>query len=327
MSKTNYVEEAKALTSIGISVIPVKIDGSKLPGIKWKEFQDRIMTDAEIDKYFFMCGGVIAITGNISNLICIDFDLDKQGKDDDFWKMYMSQVPSHMKERMLINQTRSGGYHVWLRTDYEDKSRKITHRPLTMYELYERYHNLIDNGANERIATDLILKKPVECVIETRSKGSYGVFQHEQYKRFFGEDFNFFTKKEVEFLLNIGYSLDYNFKKPDKYKGQVKNYKIINKFNEDCKAEHTVKMLEDCGLFVLYDIDGNGNYRMTRVGSDSLFSAYVYGDSGVLHVFGLNPLTQNDQMTMTPFEVLCATNRIDESEGIQAIAKRYSTES
>lgn len=323
MSKTNYTEEAKALAGIGISVIPVKADGSKMPAIRWKEYQDRIMTNAEIDRHFFICGGVIAITGNISRLICIDFDLDKQGVDDNFWKLFMSQVPDDMKERMLINQTRSGGFHVWLRTDYEDKSRKVTHRPLTMYELFDRYHKLIENGANERTATDLILKKPVECVIETRSRGSYGVFSHEQYKRFFGEDFQEFTKEEVEFLLNIGYSLDYNFRKPKQYKGEVNDYKLIIRFNEDCKAEHTVKMLEESGLFTIYDIDNNGNHRMTRVGSESAFSAYVYGDTGILHVFGLNPLTENDQTTMSPFEVLCATQGIDESEALELLKEKY----
>lgn len=324
MSKTNYIEEAKALTSIGVSVIPVRIDGSKLPGIKWKEYQDRIMEDHEIDRHFFHCGGVIAITGNISNLLCIDFDLDKQGEDDDFWKKYMSQVPDDMKERMLINQTRSGGYHVWLRTDYEDKSRKVTHRPLTMYELFSRYHTLMDNGANERTATDLILKKPVECVIETRSRGSYGVFHHEQYKRFYGEEFQTFTKAEVEFLLNIGYGLDYNFKKPKKYTGKEDDYALITKFNEDCKAEHTAKMVIDSGLFTFHDVDSNGSHRLARVGSDHPFSAYIYKDTGIFHVFGLNPLVEGDQQTMSPFEVLCATNQIDESEALELLKEKYT---
>lgn len=323
MVQTNYIKEAKELIKQGVSVIPVREDGSKLPGIKWKEFQERLMTDEEVENYFFYCGGVIAITGAVSRLFCIDFDLDKQSEDDDFWKAFMNRVPKHMKERMLINQTRSGGYHVWLRTQYEDKSRKLTHRPLTMYELFERYHKLIENGANERIATDLILKKPVECVIETRSRGSYGVFNHHQYKRFYGGGFGDFTNNEVEFLLNIAYSLDYNFKKPKKYKGQEFDYKLISKFNEDCKSEHTVDMLEGSGLFITHDIDANGNYRMTRVGSESLFSAYVYSDTGILHIFGLNPLTENDQTTMTPFEVLCSVNGIDETEALELLKNKY----
>lgn len=323
MSKTNYIEEAKILAGVGISVIPVRIDGSKLPAIKWKDYQDKIMTDKEIDRHFFNCGGVIAITGNISNLICIDFDLNKQRQEDDFWKLFMDNVPTEMKERMYINQTRSGGFHVWLRTDYEDKSRKITHRPLTMPELQDRFYTLLDNGANERTATDLILKKPIECVIETRSRGSYGVFIHEQYKHFYGESICWFDKSEVEFLLNIGYSLDYNFKKPKQYTGDSGDYKLIVKFNEDCTADHVVEMILDTGMFTYYDTDARGSRRLARVGSDHQFSAYVYEDTGVFHVFGLNPFVEGDQQTMTPFEVLCATQGIDESEGIEALKERY----
>lgn len=323
MSKTDYRFQAKALRDAGVSVIPVKSDGSKLPGIRWKEFQDRLMTDVEIEQHFFDCGGVIAITGNISNLICIDFDLDKQREDQDYWKAFMSQVPDEMKQRMLINRTRSGGFHVWLRTDYEDKSRKVTHRVLTIPELMIKYEKMTKEGANTDTASMMLLKKPVECVIETRSRGSYGVFVHEQYTRFYGTGLSWFTKEEVDFLLNIGYSLDFNYKKPKVYTGESSDYKIIKKFNEDATPEGVVKMIESSGLFKLYDQDSNGNYRLERVGSSSLFSAYVYGDSGILHIFGLNPLTENDQNSLTPFEVFCAVNSFTDDEAIVELKKHY----
>jgi hypothetical protein len=295
-----------------------------MPGIKWKEYQERLMTEKEIDQHFFNCGGVIAITGNISNLICIDFDLDKQREEDDYWKMFMSQVPKDMKERMYINQTRSGGFHIWLRTRYEDKSRKITHRPLTMDELFDRHNSLVNSGANEQTAIELILKKPVECVIETRSKGSYGVFLHEQYKHFYGDKLCWFTEDEVGFLLNIGYSLDYNFRRPKQYTGDEADYSLIKRFDEDCSAEDVVKMITDTGLFTFHDIDSNGSHRLARVGSDHPFSAYVYKDTGILHVFGLNPLVDHDKQSMTPFEVLCATQNCEEADALQALKKRYA---
>jgi hypothetical protein len=323
MSKTNYIAEAKLMASTGTSVIPVRSDGSKLPSMRWKEYQKRIMTDDEIDHHFFNCGGVIAVTGKVSRLLCIDFDLDKERESDDFWKRFMCKVPDEMKQRMLINRTRSGGFHVWIRTDYEDKSRKITHRPLTILELADRYETLIDNGANEETASMMLLKKPVECVIETRSRGSYGVFDHAQYSRFYGDKINWFTVEEVEFLLNIGYSLDFNYKKPKVYTGDVEDYKIITKFNEDSTAEGVTEIIEASGMFTFYDIDNNGNTRLARVGSSSLFSAYVYKDTGVLHIFGLNPITEDDINTLSPFEVFCAVNGLEDSEAIQTIKKHY----
>jgi hypothetical protein len=323
MNKTNYISEAKFMASIGVSVIPVRVDGSKLPSIRWKEFQTRIMTDAEIDYHFFNCGGVIAITGKVSRLLCIDFDLDKERETDDFWKRFMCKVPDEMKHRMLINRTRSGGFHVWVRTDYEDKSRKVTHRPLTIAEISDRYEVLLENGANEDTASMMLLKKPVECVIETRSKGSYGVFQHAQYSRFFGESIGEFSKDEVDFLLNIGYSLDFNYKKPKAYTGDVNDYSIITKFNEDATAEGMTEVLEKSGMFTFYDIDNNGNTRLARVGSSSPFSAYVYKDTGVLHIFGLNPITEDDRNTLSPFEVFTSVNGYDDSEAIQILKKHY----
>jgi hypothetical protein len=319
MEKKDYRYEALALASIGISVIPVKDDGSKLPKIKWKEFQERIMTEEEIDLHFESCGGVIAITGEISKLLCIDFDLDKQRDSDDFWGSFMSQVPVHMKEKMLVNQTRSGGFHIWLKTDYEDKSRKIAHRPLTIPELNDRYNILIDNGANEDTATTILLKKPLECVIETRSKGSYGVFVHHQYKRFYNKSLSWFTKEEIEFLLNIAYSLDYTYKPKRVFEGNVNSYRIIAKFNKDTKASGVVRMLEESGMFTVFDIDTNGNYRLSRVGSSSLFSAYVYGDTGNLKIFGLNPLTNDEKSVLQPFEVYCAVNELTTDEAIEKL--------
>lgn len=323
--KTDYRFEAHFLISIGISVIPVKSDGSKLPAIKWKEFQSRLMRPDEVEKHFKDCGGVIAITGNISNLLCIDFDLDKQRPTDDFWGKFAEGIPEEMKAKMLVNQTRSGGFHIWVRTKYEDKSRKIAHRPLMIPELYARYNEMISAGANEETASRTLLKKPLECIIETRSRGSYGVFVHEQYKRFYGDEIGEFSIEEVEFLLNQAYSLDHGYKKPTPFTGKVEDYKILSRFNEDVTPTGMVELIESSGLFTLYDMDTNGNYRLARVGSSSPFSAYVYSDTGVLHVFGLNPLTEEDKQTMSPFEVYCAVNGYSTGEAINQIREHYKS--
>lgn len=319
MGKTNYVEEALILASAGVSVIPVKTDGSKLPKIKWKRYQEEIMSEKEIRHFFSDCGGVIAITGKVSNLLCIDFDLDKQAPDDDFWTAYMSKVPDHLKEKMLINRTRSGGFHVWLRTDYEDKSRKIAHRPLLIPELYDKYLLLLESGANEKTASKMLLRRPVECVIETRSRGSYGVFVHEQYSRFFGKSLKSFSRNEVDFLLTTAYSLDFNYKKKKVYTGGASDYRVISEFNEDAKPHKVVDMLEKSGLFKMYDIDTNGNYRVSRVGSSSQYSAYVYSNTSCLFVFGMNPFGDSDKKDFTPFEVFCEVNDLEESEAIELI--------
>ena len=98
----NYIKEAKALKKIGVSVVPLRTDGSKLPKIKWAVYQTRIMADFEIETHFEDCGGVAAITGEISNLYVLDFDLKYQHESQDFWKDFMDKIPTELKKKLMM---------------------------------------------------------------------------------------------------------------------------------------------------------------------------------------------------------------------------------
>src|SRR5690606_6648441 len=156
--------------------------------ILWKEFQDRLMTKREVEMHFAKTTGIAAITGEISRLLCIDFDLDKQLEGQDYWKEFCNQIPSALKKKMLVNSTRKGGKHIWMRTDFVSKSSKITHRYLTIPELKERYDDRIAQGLDPMTVSNSLLIKPLECVIETRSHGSYAVISHPSYERFYGKE-------------------------------------------------------------------------------------------------------------------------------------------
>ena len=116
--KLDYRKTAKKLKDLGISVVPLRTDGSKLPAIKWSIYNERLMTDFEIDKYFKSCGGIAAVTGKISRLYCLDFDLKYQLESQDYWTAFMEKLPKHIKGKMLINETKNGGKHIWVRTDW-----------------------------------------------------------------------------------------------------------------------------------------------------------------------------------------------------------------
>ena len=46
-------EAAGHLTAAGLSVLPIRADGTKAPAISsWKEYQSRIATPAELDVWF-----------------------------------------------------------------------------------------------------------------------------------------------------------------------------------------------------------------------------------------------------------------------------------
>ena len=97
----DYIEHAKALKKIGVSVVPLRTDGSKLPSMKWKPYNERLMADFEIEKHFKDCGGVAAVTGEISRLYVLDFDLKYQLDTQDFWTAFMEKVPKEMKKKFL----------------------------------------------------------------------------------------------------------------------------------------------------------------------------------------------------------------------------------
>lgn len=317
----DYRSQAYYLVSKGVNVCPLKIDGSKLPKIHWKELQERMITEKEIEEHCKECGGLAGITGKISSLICFDFDLDKELLSQDYWKRFMAQVPEEMKKRMLVNQTRSGGYHVWMHTDYEDKSRKVTHRALTINELKDKYDKTVADGGDPYKVSKALLRKPKECIIETRSRGSYGVISHESYNRVYGTEIQWFTKEEIEFLLTIGYSLDFTFRPQKKYTGEIEDYKVIMKFNEDTDAQDVLAMMEGTGLYTYADTNHAGDIQMKRSGSHNKYSSVIFLNSGVVHDFGMTNLFDDDKESHTPFEVYCAVNDLTEQEAVEKLSK------
>lgn len=324
--KTNYVEEALVHLKNEISVCPLKLDGSKKPMINWKEFQSRRMSEGEARGYFANCGGIFAITGPISELFLLDFDTKYDRVNEDTFEKFMFNVPPDLKNKLLINRTRSGGKHVWMRTKYIDKSRKITKRELTLSEFNERVHNLMLWGSNETTAMNIVLKYPYEVTLETRGNDSYGVLDHEDYTKISGpillNSSVYVTNEEVEYLLQLGYSLDCGYRKKKKiFTGSIDIYAEIIKFNEDCGASGMLKLLERSGLYFFKEQDSNGNFLVYRTGSHSSHSGYVYRDTGLLKIFGTNLFDTHSDI-LSPFDVYKEITNMETREAVAAIVKQ-----
>lgn len=314
----DYRKQAYYLRNLGINTCPLKLEGGKTPMIKWKHLQEKMITDAEIEKYMIECGGLCAIAGKISNLYILDFDLDKALLSQNYWKEFMAKVPDNLKRKMLINQTRSGGYHVFLRMENPYKSRKITHRALTIQEIYDRYQKALSDGLDMYKVSSSLLNHPKACIIESRGESSYGVISHPQYKRFYGKEFHYFTKEEVDFLLEVAYSLDFTFLPQKKFTGDVVDYKLIREFNDNSSAEEIAAMIVETGLYNYSSINHNKGVALKRVGSSSPYSCIVFSDSGVVHDFGISNIFAGDSKDAhTPFETLCACHNFTEQEGIE----------
>lgn len=321
MQGKDYTKAARALKASGISVVPLRSDGSKLPKIKWKSLQDRYISDKELNFHFKDCGGIAAITGKISRLYCLDFDLKYQFETQDFWLDFTSRIPVEIKKKFLVNKTRSGGRHIWMRTDFEDQSRHYTRRVLTIPELQAKYDELIRENADPIYVTEQLLKNPYNVVIESRSRGSYAVLLHEEYTREYGKKIKEFSVEEIEFLNDVAYSLDYEFIPKKVYTGEISSYSTIRDFNNNAKPEEILDLLLGTGMYTHVSTNRKGDIYILRQGATSKYSGKIFGDNSVLFLHSRNaPLfdTSGD-CSFSPFEVFRVCKNLTHDQAVNEL--------
>lgn len=108
------IENATHYLNAELSVLPAK-RADKRPCIgSWKQYQQRLPTQTELEAWFSNPqDGICIITGQISgNLEIIDFD--NGGELFDAWYQL---VPADLRNRLVIEQTPSGGWHVIYRCE------------------------------------------------------------------------------------------------------------------------------------------------------------------------------------------------------------------
>lgn len=116
------LEAARHLTAAGLSVIPIKPDGSKAPDLKsWKPFQSRIATENEQAKFFANGNGIAILGGKISgNLEILDIESAAPFSD------LLSLIREHLPELSLPHvQTPTGGHHLFWRCDVIASNQKL----------------------------------------------------------------------------------------------------------------------------------------------------------------------------------------------------------
>ncbi|ROL55826.1 hypothetical protein D9V84_10460 [Bacteroidetes/Chlorobi group bacterium Naka2016] len=136
----------------GLSIIPI-IKGSKRPAINWKEYQERHPTSDEIRKWFTNRQFDVAlVAGRVSgNLEIIDIDNHQGDADKIFWewKEIVNNTIPNLFEKLLIQKSQSGGFHIIYRAD-------------------------CTIPGNTRLASRKIDGK-VDTFIETRGEGGYAL--------------------------------------------------------------------------------------------------------------------------------------------------------
>lgn len=134
MSSESLSEIAKSFVAAGISVLPIRADGSKSPALdRWEELQNRTLSEEEIDECFKPGLGIAVIGGEISgNLEFLDFDVPKDSEGNevgscvfDEWVDCLDAELFELVESMPVVETPSGGRHVYYRCEKLEGNRKL----------------------------------------------------------------------------------------------------------------------------------------------------------------------------------------------------------
>ncbi len=110
------LREALHYRSLGLSVIPLR-SGGKEPMPKWKEFQSRIASEAEVKEWFLKWpdANIGIVTGKVSAIVVVDLDgLEgiAKGRELRF-------------ESSVKTITGGGGHHLWFRYQEGVKSQTL----------------------------------------------------------------------------------------------------------------------------------------------------------------------------------------------------------
>lgn len=118
-------ETALCAIEAGLSVIPIRLDGSKAPAVaSWKQYQVRLPTKEEIDSWFGTeLHGLAIIAGKVSGNLEI-LDIEGKAMDADKWmelidlanKTGMSETFRKLVDG-YVEYTPSGGLHILYRVD------------------------------------------------------------------------------------------------------------------------------------------------------------------------------------------------------------------
>jgi putative DNA primase/helicase len=103
-------DHAKAYTDAGISVVPVRCDGSKAPAVAWKHYQERIANDDELRSMFSNGCGIGIITGGVSGNLEV-IDVESAAPIEDFLSLIERHNPKLLRDLVII-ATPSGGRHL-----------------------------------------------------------------------------------------------------------------------------------------------------------------------------------------------------------------------
>lgn len=121
------INEAIKLHQLGLKVIPT--DHDKKPKCQWKQYQQS-QTLQDVESIFKNHNESIALlTGNGIEVIDIDTKYFLEHHDiSKIWDSFYDVLGAEIYQKLLITQTKSGGYHVIYKTNISEGNQKLASR-------------------------------------------------------------------------------------------------------------------------------------------------------------------------------------------------------
>lgn len=267
------VDRARQLIDNNLSLIP--IGDNKMPWIKWKEYQSKIVDKDKFTEYYHneKTKGIGIVTG-YDNLECVDVDLKilPSLKDQqDFWNEYINFLKDNIDDfdnKFVIYKTINNGYHIIYKCKTIDGNKKIAK-----------------------------LKNSNEAIIETRGIGGYIFVYENQISKHSYTEIKEVSILDRQVLLDISKIYNYVEEQP-----QVK---IDNDYNES-KVTPWQEFNQKTSIFDIVGEDFkiirtlSDKYIIKRDGGTSAHSGYIYKNSGCMYLFTTGTIYDNEKL-ITPF--------------------------
>lgn len=114
----NALETALRYHSVGLCVLPADAVEKRPALPTWKQYQLRLPSEAEVRAWFATDRQICILTGAVSgNLEMIDFD--GAGEKFSWWRELVETRSPGLTERLLVERSPSGGWHVVYRCESE----------------------------------------------------------------------------------------------------------------------------------------------------------------------------------------------------------------
>ncbi len=310
-SRFPVYQTARSYLAAGLSMIPLRVDGSKAPALdSWAKYQHERAKVSDLRDWFRRPDppGIGIVTGPLSgNLVVLDFD---DRKCYDAWRESIANPRPELWQKLVRVATPSGGRHVYFRT--KDPALKL------------RYPHLL---AARPIQQSADQKQKVETMCELKVAGRYLVApgspaachpEHRVYRELADTTITqakCLSAKSIDFLLQTAQQFDE--RPPRRYpkhpsRTEFHQLAVAARGGNRPGDEFEVIMnwdeiLEPAGWH--YEAQHGAIEYWCRPGKTTGISASVnFAESGLLYVFSTNAAPLEDGRAYTKFAAYATLN-------------------